>query len=190
MLTPDFRSGEACAPSTDASVPKRVLGPLVCQKGQRRRSLSRPWMGKAVVVFQSLSHVRLFVTLWIAARQATLSFAVSWSLLRFISVESVVLSNQLILCCPLLLLPSIFASIRVFSNESALHIRWPKYWSFSLHKTGVPCLSATFLSPLLFLPPYSSFNLCFTEERNQEMWTSLKHVETQERMDQNIKLMS
>ena len=131
MLTPDFRSGEACAPSTDASVPKRVLGPLVCQKGQRRRSLSRPWMGKAVVVFQSLSHVRLFVTLWIAARQATLSFAVSWSLLRFISVESVVLSNQLILCCPLLLLPSIFASIRVFSNESALHIRWPKYWSFS-----------------------------------------------------------
>ena len=131
MLTPDFRSGEACAPSTDASVPKRVLGPLVCQKGQRRRSLSRPWMGKAVVVFQSLSHVRLFVTLWIAARQATLSFAVSWSLLRFISVESVVLSNQLILCCPLLLLPSIFASIRVFSNESALHIRWPKDWSFS-----------------------------------------------------------
>ena len=58
------------------------------------------------------------------------------------------------------------------------------------HKTGVPCLSATFLSPLLFLPPYSSFNLCFMEKRNQEMWMSLKHVETQERMDQNIKLMS
>ena len=60
-----------------------------------------------------------------------LSFTVSWSLLRLTSIESVIPSNHLILCCPLLLLPSIFPSIRVFSNESALHIRWPKYWSFS-----------------------------------------------------------
>ena len=60
------------------------------------------------------------------------SFIVSWSLLKFMSTESVMLSNHLILCCPLLLLPSIFLSIRVLSNESALHIRWPKYWSFSI----------------------------------------------------------
>ena len=80
---------------------------------------------------QSLSRVRLFVTSWTAARQASLSITNSWSLLKLMSIESVMPSNHLILCCPLLLLPSIFPSIRVFSNESALHIRWPKYWSFS-----------------------------------------------------------
>ena len=74
----------------------------------------------------------LFVTPWTAARQAPLSFTVSWGLLKFMSIESVMLSNHLILCCPLLLLPSIFPSIRIFSNESVLHIRWPKYWSFSI----------------------------------------------------------
>ena len=82
-------------------------------------------------VVQPLSCVRLLVTPWTAACQAPLSFTVSQSLLRFMSIESVILSNHLILCCPLLLLPSIFPSIRVFSIESALHIRWPKYWSFS-----------------------------------------------------------
>ena len=70
------------------------------------------------------------MTPWTAALQDSLSFAISWSLLKFIS-ESVMPSNHLILCLPLLLLPSIFPSIRVFSNESVLHIRWPKYWSFS-----------------------------------------------------------
>ena len=80
---------------------------------------------------QSLSHVRLFVTPWIAAHQASLSITNSQSLLKLMSVELVIPSNHLILCRPLLLLPSIFASIRVFSNESAVHIRWPKYWSFS-----------------------------------------------------------
>ena len=70
---------------------------------------------------------------WTAARQASLSFTSSWTLLRLMSIESVMPSNQLILCCPLLLLPSIFPSIRVFSNESTLHIRWPKYWSFSFN---------------------------------------------------------
>ena len=70
-------------------------------------------------------------TPWTAARQAPLSSSVSWSLLKFMSSESVMLSNHLILCRPLLLLPSIFPSIRVFSNELAFHIRWPKYWSFS-----------------------------------------------------------
>ena len=68
---------------------------------------------------------------WTAAQQASLSFTLSQSLLRFMSIESVMPSNHLIFCCPLLLLPSIFPSIRVFSSESALHIRWPKYWSFN-----------------------------------------------------------
>ena len=81
--------------------------------------------------FQSLSHVRLIITPWTAARQAPLSITNSRSLLKFMSVESVMPSNHLILCRPLLLLSSIFPSIRVFSNESALRIRWPKYWSFS-----------------------------------------------------------
>ena len=80
---------------------------------------------------QSLSHVQLYATPWTAACQASLSITNSWSLLKFMSIESVVPSNHLILCCPLLLLPSIFPSIRVFSNESVLCIRWPKYWSFS-----------------------------------------------------------
>ena len=79
---------------------------------------------------QLLGPVRLFATLWTAARQASLSFTNSWSLVKLMSIESVMPSNHLILCWPLLLLPSIFP-IRVFSNESAFHIRWPKYWSFS-----------------------------------------------------------
>ena len=84
-----------------------------------------------VVVIQSLSHVQLFATLWTAARQDSLSFTISWSLLQLMSTESVMPSNHLVLCHPLVLLPSIFLSIRVFSNESVLRIRWPKYWSFS-----------------------------------------------------------
>ena len=79
----------------------------------------------------SLRHVWLFVTPWTAAHQASLSIANSQSLLKLMSIESVISSNHLILCRPLLLLPSIFPSIRVFSNESVVHIRWPKYWSFS-----------------------------------------------------------
>ena len=80
---------------------------------------------------QWLSHVQLFATPWTAACQASLSITNSQSLLKLMSIESVMPSNHLILCHPLQLLPSIFPSIRVFSNESALHIRWPKYWSFS-----------------------------------------------------------
>ena len=83
-----------------------------------------------VGVVQSLSRVWL-ATLWTAAHQAFLSFAISWSFLKVMSIESVMPSKHLILCRSLLLLPSIFPSIRVFSNESALRIRWPKYWSFS-----------------------------------------------------------
>ena len=82
------------------------------------------------VAVQSLSCVRLLATPWTAAPQASLSFTIYQNLLRFMSIEWVMLSNHLILCHPLLLLPSIFPSIRVFSNESALCIRWPKYWSF------------------------------------------------------------
>ena len=82
---------------------------------------------------QSLSGVWLFVTPWNAAIQASLSIANSRSLLKFMLIESVMPSNHLILCRPILLLPSVFPSIRVFSNESALHIRWPKYWSFSFN---------------------------------------------------------
>ena len=85
-----------------------------------------------VVVVQSLSCVRLFATPWTAAHQASLYFTVCWSLLKLMSIESVMPSNHLILCRPLLLLPSIFPSIRVFSNEPALRIRWSKYWSFSI----------------------------------------------------------
>ena len=80
---------------------------------------------------QLLTHVRLFATSWTEACQASLSFTNSRSLLRFMSIESVMLSNHLILCHALLLPPSIFPGIRVFFNESVLHIRWPKYWSFS-----------------------------------------------------------
>ena len=81
---------------------------------------------------QSLSRIRLFATPWTAARQTSVSFTISQSLLRLISTESVMLSNHLIICHPLFLLPVIFPSIRVFSSESALWIRWPEYWSFSV----------------------------------------------------------
>ena len=80
---------------------------------------------------QSFSHAWLFVTPWTAACQASLSNSNSQSMFKLMFIESVMSSNHLILCCPLLLLPSNFPSIRVFSNESVLHIRWPKYWNFS-----------------------------------------------------------
>ena len=82
-----------------------------------------------VVVVQLLGHVWCFATPWMAACQASLSFAISQSLLKLMSIESEMPSNHLVIGCPFLLLPSVFPSIRVFFNESALHIRWPKYWS-------------------------------------------------------------
>ena len=87
---------------------------------------------KFFVVVKSLTHVPLFATPWTVAHQASLSITTSQSFLKLMSIESVIPSNHLILCHPLLLLPSVFPSIRVFSNESVLHIRWPKYWSFSI----------------------------------------------------------
>ena len=94
----------------------------------------RWWLGFYkwyIIVVESLIYVQLFVTPWTAARQASLSITNSQRLFKPVSIESVMPSNHLILCRPLLLLPSFFPSIRVFSNESALHIRWPEYWSFS-----------------------------------------------------------
>jgi len=84
-----------------------------------------------VVIVQLLSRVQLFVTPWTEACQASLSFTISWNLLKLMSIESVMPSNHIILYSSLLLMPSIFPSIKVFSSKLALHIRWPKYWSFS-----------------------------------------------------------
>ena len=89
------------------------------------------YLDSPLLVVQSLSCVQLFATPWTAACQVPASFTISQSLLKFMSIESVRLSNHLILCCPLLPLPSVFPNIRVFSSESALHIRWPTCWSFS-----------------------------------------------------------
>ena len=98
----------------------------------------KQWVGWCKLRFEissveSFSRVQLFETPWTARRQTSLSNTNSLSLPKLMSIESVMPSNHLILCCPLLLAPSIFPSIRVFSNESALHIRWPRYWSFSLN---------------------------------------------------------
>ena len=113
--------------------------PFICYHSVTRQAplsmeLSRQeyWSGSVSSV-QSLSHVQLFVTPWTAAHQASLSITNSQSLLKLMSIESVMPSNYLILCHPLLLPPSIFPSIRVFSNGSVLLIRWPKYWSFSFN---------------------------------------------------------
>ena len=92
-------------------------------------------MHVSVIIIRSLSRVQLFVAPWTAAHQATLSFTVSQSLLKLMSIESKMPFNHVILCHPLLLLPSIFPSIRVFSNDSVLCIRCPKYWSFSFSIT-------------------------------------------------------
>ena len=86
---------------------------------------------RSAAAVQPLIRVRLSVTPWAVAHQASLSTTISQSLLKFMPIESGKPAKHLILCCPLLLLPSVFPSIRVFSNESALHIKWPKYWSFS-----------------------------------------------------------
>jgi len=107
----------------------------------------KEWMSSVMYVFhghdimlmlqfssvQSFSRVWLFVTPWTAAHQASLSITNSQSLLKLMSIETVILSNYLVLCCSLLLPPSIFPSIRVFPNESVLRMRWPKYWSFSFN---------------------------------------------------------
>ena len=113
----------------------------------------------ASVVVQFPSHVWLFVTPWTAARQASLSIRNSWSLLKLMSIESVMPSNRLILCCPLLLPRSIFLSIWLFSNELILHIRWPKYWSFSFSiRPSNEYSGLIFLGNKLVWSPYSQGN--------------------------------
>ena len=105
----------------------------MCRSNQERRNLKTILFLSCSIQFgavQLLSHVQLFATLWTATRQASLFITNSQSLLKLMSIESVMPSNHLILCRTLLLLPSIFPSIRVFSNESVLRIRWPKDWSF------------------------------------------------------------
>ena len=107
------------------------LLPAFCEVGKTIAGI--PFTdGDAAAAVQSLSCVWLFATPWTAAHQASLSFTISQSLLGIMSIELVMPSNHLILSRPLLLLPSIFPTIRVFSNESALHIKWPNYWSFSV----------------------------------------------------------
>ena len=96
--------------------------------------------------FLSLSRVQIFATPWTAALQASLSITNSRSLLKLMSIESMMPSNHLILCHPLLFLPSVFCSIRVFSDESVLCIRWPKYWSFSFNIS--PSMNIQYLVPL------------------------------------------
>jgi len=109
---------------------------MICQRGKEgwdRDDESRVTLMIQFSSVQSLSHVRPFVTPWTAIHQASLSITNTRSLPKLMSIESVMPSNHLILCCPLLLSSSIFPSIRVFSNKSVLHIRWPKYWSFSFN---------------------------------------------------------
>ena len=124
--------------SREGSGRETEVGSLQEAGGDQSRDRSReasgdPWKGSCPgsSSVQSLSRVQLFATPWTAARQASLSTSNSQSLLKLMSIESGMPSNHFILCCPLLLLPSIFPSIRVFSNESTLHMGWPKYWSFS-----------------------------------------------------------
>ena len=129
--------------------------------------LESPWESLALgfVVVQSLSHIRLFVTPWTAARQASLSFTISQSLLKLMSIELVMPTDHLILCRPLLLLPSIFPSTRVFSSKSALLlITWPKCWSFSFsisptkEYSGLIFLGLTGLSSFLSKGPSKVFS--------------------------------
>ena len=112
---------------TPSSLPSLDLKIYYCKQCFAKSLSSLSYIFSSV---QSLSHVWLFVSPWMAIGQASLYITNSWSSSKPMSIESVMPSNHLILCHPLLLLPSIFPNIRVFSNESALHIRWPKYWSF------------------------------------------------------------
>ena len=122
---------------TRTSTRHNSIYPITHYLHEKRRNEGAKWRNKivaaVVVIARSLSYVRLFATPRTTTCQASLSFTISWSLLKLMPIESVMVmpSDQLILCHSLLLLPSIFASIRVFSTELALRIKWPKYWSFS-----------------------------------------------------------
>ena len=143
---------------------KILIGHLLCAK-----HCSGHWL---TVVAQLLSCVRLFATPWTAARQASMSFTLSQSLLRFLSIKLVMPSNHLVLCHPLLLLPLIFPSIRVFSNDLALLIRWPKYWSIAISKADKnPCLvELTFCGTLYYWRDEGPFNSQLQIIRDKHLW--------------------
>ena len=130
--------------------PLTLLVGMQTSTATEEKSVEIPSVGSV----QSLSHVQIFVTPWTAARQASLPITTSRSLLKLIYIRLVMPSNHLILCHPLLLLPSVFPSIRVFSNVSVLHIRWPKYWSFSFsicpsnEHSGLICFTIDWFNPL------------------------------------------
>ena len=130
--------------------------PLAQHKQQLNKHSNK--LDRRVSSVQSLSRVLVFLTPWTAACQASLSITNSQSLLKLMSNELVTPSNHLILCRPLLLLPSIFPSIRIFSNQSVLHIRWPKYWSFYLPQNiGGRKEKISFQIPSSFPPSLPSF---------------------------------
>ena len=129
--SPNYHISLECElPQTNLS---SSLGPCHLFLNRRKFYLKLQYIGIVSQSVQSLSGVRLFATPWTTACQASLSITNSWSPPKPMSIESVMPSNHLIFCHPLLFPPSIFPSIRVFSNESALHIRWPKYWSLSFN---------------------------------------------------------
>ena len=138
------------------------------------------------VVLRLPSRVQLFVNPWTTAYHAHLSFIISWNLLKFMSVELVMLSNYLILCHTLLFLPSIFPSIRVFSNELSLLIRWPKYWSFNFSinpAMNIQCWFPLGLTGLISLP-FKRLSRVFSSTTNQKhqfvvtqpSWWSNSHI--------------
>ena len=124
----------------------------------------------AVVAVQSLGRVRLFVTPWTAALQASLSFTISQSFLKLTSTESVRPSNHLIFCCPLPLLPSVFPSIRVFSDESALPIRWSKYWSFSISPCNEYLWLVSFRNAGLISLQSKGLSRVFQNHSSSQLW--------------------
>jgi len=130
----DYWSGLSCPPPEDLPNPGiKPTSLMSLALGSRFFTINATWEAPhpCFSSVQSLSRVQLFVTPWTGAHQASLSITSFRSLLKLKSIELVMPSNHLILCHPLLLLPSVFPSIRVFSNESVLHIRWPEHWSFS-----------------------------------------------------------
>ena len=112
-------------------LPNPVIKPGSPELQANSSPLRHLYWTTSILLFSHSVTSQRFVTPWTAAHQACLSLTISWSLLKLVSIESVMPSNHLILCQPLLLPPSVFPSIRIFSNESVLHIRWPKYWGFS-----------------------------------------------------------
>ena len=121
------------------------------------------------VVFQLISCVQLFANPWTAACQGSLSFTIAQSLLKLMSIESVMPSNHLILCFPLLLLPSVIPSITIFSHESVLHIRWPKYWSLSFSISP-----SNEYSGFIFCRINWIWSLCWAKDSQESSSTSLK----------------